>query len=98
MYQPGKNKKSLKSDVNNSLLIPGIEVSLYGHDLMDHFAVLFDWVYRNEVKRTQCRNKFDTSLILFCTSTYIFFGIVAFEYLYRVSFNQATKVPLDSVL
>ena len=97
MYQPGKNKKSLKSDVNNSLLIPWIEVSLYGHDLIDHFAVLHDWVYRNEVKRTQCRNKFDTSLIFFCTSTYIFFGIVAFEYLYRVSFNQATEVPLNSV-
>ena len=97
MYRPGKNKKSLKSDVNNSLLIPWIEVSLYGHDLIDHFAVLHDWVYPNEVKRTQCRNKFGTSLILFCTSTYIFFGIVAFEYLHRVSFNQATKVPLDSV-
>ena len=31
-----------------------------GFPVMYHFAMLYDWVYRNEVERTQCTNRFDT--------------------------------------
>ena len=39
--------------MDKPLLIPWIKVFLYqicGHDLMYRFAVLYDWVHRNEVE------------------------------------------------
>ena len=53
MYQPSLNKKTLTFDVNNPQWIPRIKLSLYrtcGHDLIYHFSVLYDWIYRNEVE------------------------------------------------
>ena len=43
-------KKTLTFDVNNPLLIQSIKFSLYGHYLMYHFAVLYNWLHRNQVE------------------------------------------------
>ena len=42
--------KTLTFDVNNPLLIQSIKFSLHGHDLMHHFAVLYNWLHHNQVE------------------------------------------------